>query len=171
MIDADGNLKFEPVNMGQALGVLADVVANYVCTVHTPAIDDPKKAAQLNLTMFLHSLLMRSTHKTEMAALLDIISAALREAEAAETGDEGGDPTSTELLKPNGNGGVVDAEICELALLLVGDVSMTRQAIDTWSADQLAHAYDWAMRVHLQASDNDDVFVPARPDFIPRAAA
>jgi hypothetical protein len=40
----DGDLKFEPVNMGQALGVLADIVATYVSTVKTPAIEDQKKS-------------------------------------------------------------------------------------------------------------------------------
>lgn len=167
MTDQGGNIHFEPVNAGQALGVLADIVATYVGATISPAIEDKKVASQLNVTIFLHSLLMRSRHKAEMANLLDIISAELRAAGEADADAEGGDPTTTDLLKPNGNDGVVNAEICELALLLVGDERVNRETIDTWSADQLAQAYDWAMRVHLQASDNDDVVVPTRPDFIP----
>lgn len=73
-----GDLNFEPVNMGQALNVLADLVAVYVNMHHSPVIEDKKKATQLNLTIFLHSLLMRAKQKDEMAALLDIISAELR---------------------------------------------------------------------------------------------
>lgn len=115
--------------------------------------------------------MMRSKHKAEMANLLDIISTELRAAAEADTDAEGGDPTTTDLLKPNGNNGVVNADICELALLLVGDVRVDLKTIETWSADQLAQAYDWAMRVHLQASDNDDVIVPARPEFIPARSA
>ncbi len=166
-----GNLHFEQPNMGQALGVLADVVASYVSTVQSPAIEDKKKATQLNLTIFLHSLLMRAKHKAEMANLLDILSTELRAAAEAETDAEGGDPTTTAFLKPNGNNGVVDADICELALLLVGDVRIDLETVKTWSADQMAQAYDWAMRVHLSASDNDDVIVPARPEFIPARSA
>lgn len=78
------DLKVDPVNMIQALGVLADVVAVYVSNVQTPAIADQKKASQLSVTLFLHSLLMRSQHKEEMANLLDIISAELREAAKGE---------------------------------------------------------------------------------------
>src|SRR4051794_3085395 len=84
MSDEPGDLKFEPVNAGQALGVLADVVAAYVSSVDSPAIADKKKLAQLNVTIFLHSLLLRAKHKEEMASLLDIISAELREAAKAE---------------------------------------------------------------------------------------
>lgn len=166
-----GNIEFPPVNMGQALGVLADVVGSYVSAAHTAALaDDSKKSAQLNLTIFLHSLLMRSKYPAEMAGLLDIISVELRAKASAQSGD-GVDPTTSDLMKPVGNGGVVNAEICELALLLVGGISVTREMIDAWSSDQLDQAYDWAMRVHLSASDNDDVVVPDRPEFIPVRSA
>jgi hypothetical protein len=94
---SDGNLHFEPVNMGQALNVLADVVAAYVSSVHTGAIEDKKKATQLNVTIFLHSLLMRSKHKEEMASLLDIISTELREAAKTEPPpDDPARPASSE---------------------------------------------------------------------------
>jgi hypothetical protein len=73
------DLTFAPVNMGQALGVLADIVATYVSTAGSGVLDDQKKQTQLSLTIFLHSLLMRAKHKTELADLLDIISAELRE--------------------------------------------------------------------------------------------
>lgn len=167
MSEADGDIRFDPVNMGQALGVLADVVGNYISTAHTAVFaDDRKKSAQLNLTMFLHSLCMRSKHKAETADILDIISAELR----LQAKDDGVDPTTSELLKPNGNDGVVNAEICFNSMLLVGDVAVTDEQVATWTQDQMDRAYDWAMRLHLHASDNPGVFVPERPDFIPKSA-
>lgn len=80
------------------------------------------------------------------------------------------DPTTADLLKPRGNGGVVDNEICYDALLLVGDTDPSLSKIAIWSQEQRDLAYDWAMRTHLRASDNDDVFVPQRPDYIPRVS-
>ena len=95
--------------------------------------------------------------------------AALAKASATEGGnDDGADPTTTELLKPRGNGGVVSANICFNALLLVGDVDTQGIAPDSWTQEELDRAYDWAMRVHLHASDNDDVLVPPRPHYVPR---
>lgn len=96
---AEGDLNFEPVNMGQALGVLADVVGSYLSQTHTAVLaDDRKKSAQLNLTIFLHDLLMRSKYKDETAALLDIISAELREAakEEASTPEDSARSTSSD---------------------------------------------------------------------------
>ncbi|MCK1676597.1 hypothetical protein [Bradyrhizobium sp. 150] len=84
--------------------------------------------------------------------------------------DEGVDPTTADLLKPAGNHGLVDAEICFNSLLLIGDVDVTEELVASWTQDQMDRAYDWAMRVHLHASDNPDVFVPERPDFFPRFA-
>jgi hypothetical protein len=81
---AEGDLNFAPVNMGQALGVLADIVGLYVSNTHAPLIEDKKKATQLNVTIFLHHLLMRAKYKVEMANLLDLISAELREAAKSE---------------------------------------------------------------------------------------
>jgi hypothetical protein len=85
MIDpTTGDLNFEPVNIGQALGVLADVVATYVCSARNSAIEDATTAAQLNITIFLHSLLMRSKDKAKMADLLEIVAAELRETAKSE---------------------------------------------------------------------------------------
>ncbi|WP_156948869.1 hypothetical protein [Bradyrhizobium sp. WSM1417] len=80
--------------------------------------------------------------------------------------DEGIDPTTADLFKPTGNHGLVDAEICFNSLLLVGDTDVTEELVATWTQEQMDRAYDWAMRVHLHASDNPGVLVPARPDFI-----
>lgn len=85
--------------------------------------------------------------------------------------DDGVDPATADLLKPTGNDGIVNAEICFASLLLVGGVDVTEEQVASWTQDQMDRAYDWAMRVHLHASDNDDVLVPARPDFIPKRAA
>jgi len=168
MSETDGDIKFDPVNMGQALGVLADVVSSYVSATHTAALaDDRKKSAQVNLALFLHSLCMRSKYKAETADILDIISAQLR----MQANEEGADPSTTDLLKPTGNDGVVNAEICFNSLLLMGDVNVTQEQVATWSQDQMDRAYDWAMRVHLHASDNPGVFVPDRPDFLPGRVA
>lgn len=79
-----------------------------------------------------------------------------------------GDPTTAELLKPRSNGGVVNAEICFAALLLVDDTDVTEDLVQRWPQAWLDQAYDWAVRVHLKASDNDDVLVPVRPSFVPR---
>lgn len=82
--------------------------------------------------------------------------------------DEGdGDLTTSDLLKPVGNNGIVSADICYTALLLVGDADVTESQVENWTNEQLDRAYDWAMRAHLRASDNDDVFLPSRPDYIP----
>ncbi|MCK1693683.1 hypothetical protein [Bradyrhizobium sp. 144] len=99
MTTEQGDLTFDPVNMGQALNVLADVVASYVTTSVPAGLadKDAKAASQLAVTIFLHSLLMRSKHKMEMAGLLDIISAELRDAAAAEANAQGIDPATDEL--------------------------------------------------------------------------
>jgi hypothetical protein len=86
-------------------------------------------------------------------------------------GDDGADPTTTKLLKPRGNGGVVSPDICFDALLLVGDVDTQGIAPDSWTQAERDRAYDWAIRVHLHASDYDDVPVPPRPHYIPKAMA
>jgi len=54
------------------------------------------------------------------------------------------------------------------ALLLVADTDPTEAVVATWSPEQRIEAYQWAMAVHFSASDNDNVVVPPRPDFIPR---
>lgn len=84
--------------------------------------------------------------------------------------DEGVDPTTADLFKPTGNHGLVDAEICFNSLLLVCDTDVTEDLVATWTQEQMDRAYDWAMRLHLHASDNSGVFVPERPDFIPKFA-
>lgn len=78
-----GDLEFEPVNMGQALGVLANIVGVFVSNTGSPSIEDPTTRAQLSLTLFLHQLLMASKDKAKMADILDLISIELREAAKA----------------------------------------------------------------------------------------
>jgi len=85
-INEQGDLTFDPVNMGQALNVLAGVVAAYIGSQESPTGLEPKQASQIAVTIFLHSLLMRAKHKEEMANILDLIAAELREvAKAAPT--------------------------------------------------------------------------------------
>lgn len=55
-----------------------------------------------------------------------------------------------------------------IALLLVSDTNADEAVISKWTDEQRTLAYDWAMACHFHASDNDDVVVPPRPDFIPR---
>ena len=59
-------------------------------------------------------------------------------------------------------------EQTETALLLVGDVDTDNIDVEAWTDKQRSLAYDWAIAVHFYASDNEDVVVPPRPDFIPR---
>lgn len=104
-----------------------------------------------------------------MALQLKLAEADKIRASIDEDDDKGTDPSNTELLKPRGNGGVVNVEMCFCALMLMGDVDIGEERIAKWSDDERAIAYDWAMRRHLSASDNDDVIVPPRPAFIPVA--
>ncbi len=96
-VGENGDLTFEPVNMGQALNVAADIVAAYIGCQEPLAGLEPKKASQIAVTVFLHSLLMRAKHKEEMANILDLISAELREAAKAEPPtDNPARPTSSD---------------------------------------------------------------------------
>jgi hypothetical protein len=55
----------------------------------------------------------------------------------------------------------------ESCLLLVSDTAAPIELIATWTDKQCKEAEEWAVALHLNASDNDDVVVPQRPDFIP----
>lgn len=52
-------------------------------------------------------------------------------------------------------------------LQLVGDADIPAEQVAQWTDDQCKEADCWAFSVHLSASDNDDIIVPARPNFIP----
>lgn len=85
-----------------------------------------------------------------------------------EPEQDGGDPCDPGvLLKPRINGGVVSAGICASALMLTDAYPIDDCQCEAWTQEQRDVAYDWAMRVHLKASDNEDVVVPPRPDFLP----
>lgn len=57
------------------------------------------------------------------------------------------------------------------SLQLVSDTDhITEDQVRSWSADQRADAFEWAMAVHYRASDND-VEVPPRPSFTLRVGA
>jgi hypothetical protein len=49
------------------------------------------------------------------------------------------------------------------SLCLAGGHDVPESAILGWSDEQCMQAEDWARAVHLHASDNDDVQVPAMP--------
>lgn len=69
---------------------------------------------------------------------------------------------SAYLLKPAND---LTASIVQDALLLAGcDIAL--KTILKWNMMQWSVAYDWAMRVHLRASDNI-IRVPNRPKFLP----
>jgi dUTP pyrophosphatase len=60
-----------------------------------------------------------------------------------------------------------DDESIQCALLLVGEVKeVPLDVIATWTLEQCIQAHDWALAVHMKASDNDDVVVPPRPAFL-----
>lgn len=63
----------------------------------------------------------------------------------------------------------IDISDLECLLLLV-DVTITREELAKLTPLQRAIAEDWASRVHLSASDNP-VRVPQRPKFLPEKAA
>lgn len=52
-------------------------------------------------------------------------------------------------------------------LLALVDVYATLEEAQSWTKEQREEAEKWAGAVHLSASDNDDVEVPQRPDFLP----
>jgi len=54
------------------------------------------------------------------------------------------------------------------ALLLTGDADATAEEVAAWTPEQRKRAAEWALSLHTAASDNDDVLVPPRPDFIRR---
>lgn len=65
-----------------------------------------------------------------------------------------------------GNDDPVPPHVLSDILLLV-NVTVSASEIATWSAEQVQAAADWASAVHLSASDNDDVVVPPKPEFLP----
>lgn len=58
---------------------------------------------------------------------------------------------------------VRDDEATFNILLLVGAHKVPSEVITGWTDMQCMQAEQWAMAAHLQASDNDDVDVPAMP--------
>lgn len=148
--------------MVEAIGYLKGIRQGNVPHVHEPYQMDDLRAAIARASRSLAAYDALTGHNVEMATRAQFES-------SYDGGDDhDDDPAGTNLLKPRGNGGVVNAEICFSALLLMGDVDISEETMACWSPDNLAVAYDWAMRRHLQASDNDDVIVPPRPSFIPR---
>jgi hypothetical protein len=51
-------------------------------------------------------------------------------------------------------------------LLSLVCVTVTPEQVASWSSEQYDRAERWAGATHLAASDNDDVVVPPRPEFI-----
>ena len=49
------------------------------------------------------------------------------------------------------------------SLLLVSGHYVPREAISTWTDDECRQAEEWALTLHVHASDNDDVEVPPMP--------
>ncbi|QDF95164.1 hypothetical protein CJ010_00645 [Azoarcus sp. DD4] len=51
-------------------------------------------------------------------------------------------------------------------LLLVGGHCVPEQVVSTWSDKQCMEAEEWALSVHLSASDNDGIEVPPMPEHV-----
>ncbi|KAF0205515.1 MAG: hypothetical protein FD173_958 [Gallionellaceae bacterium] len=51
-------------------------------------------------------------------------------------------------------------------LLMISGHNVTKDAIESWSDEQCKQAEEWAICIHLKASDNDDVEVPKVPECI-----
>jgi ribosome modulation factor len=60
------------------------------------------------------------------------------------------------------------AEILINMLALI-EVQVDAATVESWTLEQRVQAQEFAAAVHLSASDNDDVVVPPRPDFLPLA--
>jgi hypothetical protein len=52
-------------------------------------------------------------------------------------------------------------------ILLLVDVDVPVETIMGWTCQQRDLAEDWAAAQHLVASDNDDIEIPPKPDFLP----
>lgn len=57
------------------------------------------------------------------------------------------------------------------ALMVCGDADADPEEVAAWTPEQRKLAAEWALSIHAAASDNDDVVVPPRPDFIRRNEA
>lgn len=67
----------------------------------------------------------------------------------------------TGMMKPKGK---LTPSVCEDVLLLIGETPPSDPK--TWTESQLAIAYDYAIRIHLRASDNRGVRLHPRPRFL-----
>ena len=61
-----------------------------------------------------------------------------------------------------------DPALVASALLLTDFEEVDEAAVAAWSDDERASAFEWAMREHLHASDNDDVERLPRPMHVRR---
>lgn len=61
---------------------------------------------------------------------------------------------------------ILDAPGLSDVLGLVG-IDAPIAVVATWTPEAMQAAMEWAACTHLYASDNDDVVVPPRPDFLP----
>lgn len=68
----------------------------------------------------------------------------------------------SKLLTPNG--GVATPEIVADTCALVG-IDLDESVID-WTQAQRDRVYDYAIRLHLRASDNNDVKLAPKPRFL-----
>lgn len=73
------------------------------------------------------------------------------------------------VVNPDAPAGPPTAQETETALLLVSDTKADAALIATWTDEQREQAFSWAMAVHFSASDNPDVSIPPRPEFVPHA--
>jgi hypothetical protein len=61
-----------------------------------------------------------------------------------------------------------DSHVTYHRLLVCGDADVTLEQVIAWTPEQCREADVWAISLHVAASDNDEVIVPPRPEFIPR---
>jgi hypothetical protein len=59
-----------------------------------------------------------------------------------------------------------DPKSVATALLLADFEEVDKARIASWTYDQRAAAFEWAMREHLHASDNDDVVRLPEPSWV-----
>lgn len=52
-------------------------------------------------------------------------------------------------------------------ILMLTDADVSLDVVKGWTPEQRYQAEEWAGAVHMSASDNDDIEVPPRPEFVP----
>jgi dUTP pyrophosphatase len=101
----------------------------------------------------------------ELAPRFEIVE--VEELSQTARGEGGFGSTGTGALPQQAGDHARDDDTIQCALLLVGSLNeVPLDVIATWTLEQCVEAHEWALAVHYNASDNDNVAVPPRPAFL-----